>query len=245
MIDWIFLSPHLDDVILSCGGLIAEQLKAGKEIEIWTICAGAPSDENLTPFAQSLHSRWQTGPNAILIRRKEDKAACETLGVKARHMDIPDCIYRRLPGGEPVINEEKDLTRPLNPGEKPLVARLAQSLNSVLPANVPIVCPLTIGGNVDHRLTRAAAEALRRPLWFYADYPYVAGDMAQLSSYVENTWRAFLQWITPEGLAAWQEAIKAYSSQLSTFWGNDIEMCNAVEKYWRGGGGGTLWQPSA
>jgi LmbE family N-acetylglucosaminyl deacetylase len=245
MADWIFLSPHLDDVILSCGGLIAEQLKAGKQIEIWTICAGKPPAKELPPFAETLHARWQTGPDAIVARRKEDKEACRILGVRSRHLDIPDCIYRRLPGGEPLINEEKDLNQPISPGEKPLVARLAQTLNNALPAHVPLVCPLTVGGHVDHRLTRAAAEALCRPLWFYADYPYIANDMSHLSSFIENSWRAFLQWITPEGLTAWQEAIKAYTSQISTFWGNTTEMNNAVEKYWRGGGGGTLWQPGA
>ncbi len=243
MIDWIFLSPHLDDAVLSCGGLIVEQLRAGKQIEIWTICAGNPPPGELTPFATSLHARWETGPDAMLVRRKEDKEACRILGVKSRHMDIPDCIYRRLPNGEPVIHEEADLNKPLNAGEQSLVARLAQTLSGALPEDVPLVCPLTVGGHVDHRLTRAAAEVLQRPIWFYADYPYIANDMAQLSSFVENNWRAFLQWITPDSLSIWQEAIGAYTSQISTFWGSPVEMKNAIEKYWRGGGGGTLWQP--
>ena len=66
---WIYLSPHLDDAVLSCGGLIWEQVQLGERVEIWTIFAGDPPAEMLTPFAEELHTRWGCGLNAVEIRR--------------------------------------------------------------------------------------------------------------------------------------------------------------------------------
>ena len=37
---WIYLSPHFDDAVLSCGGMIWEQVHSGETVEIWTLCAG-------------------------------------------------------------------------------------------------------------------------------------------------------------------------------------------------------------
>jgi len=39
---WIYLSPHLDDAVLSCGGIIWQQVQSGHQVEIWTICAADP-----------------------------------------------------------------------------------------------------------------------------------------------------------------------------------------------------------
>jgi LmbE family N-acetylglucosaminyl deacetylase len=48
---WIYLSPHFDDAVLSCGGLIFEQARQGIPIEIWTIFAGNPPPGPLSMFA--------------------------------------------------------------------------------------------------------------------------------------------------------------------------------------------------
>jgi LmbE family N-acetylglucosaminyl deacetylase len=76
--DWIYLSPHLDDVVLSCGGLVWEQARQGERVEIWTICAGDPPPIPLSSFAASLHERWQTN-NKRQSSAAEDKLACQRL----------------------------------------------------------------------------------------------------------------------------------------------------------------------
>ena len=95
--NWIYLSPHLDDVVLSCGGVICEQIKAGDKVQVWTICAGDPPENQLTLFAQDLHARWNTDNDAVSIRREEDQLACHLLGASPTHFNYPDCIYRRFP----------------------------------------------------------------------------------------------------------------------------------------------------
>jgi LmbE family N-acetylglucosaminyl deacetylase len=93
---WIYLSPHFDDIALSCGGQVWEQAQAGQAVSIWTICGGEPPDGPLSAFAQEHHERWGTGRQAVAARREEDIAACKILSAAYRHFDLPDCLYRRV-----------------------------------------------------------------------------------------------------------------------------------------------------
>jgi LmbE family N-acetylglucosaminyl deacetylase len=81
---WIYLSPHFDDVALSCGGLVWEQTQIGEMVSIWTVCAGEPPLGDLSPFAKELHSRWEVGQNAPNQRKNEDTRSCHRLGVSSR-----------------------------------------------------------------------------------------------------------------------------------------------------------------
>ena len=48
--DTIFLAPHLDDVVLSCGGQIFLETEAGNSVLVVTIMAGDPPQRTLTTF---------------------------------------------------------------------------------------------------------------------------------------------------------------------------------------------------
>lgn len=239
--EWIFLSPHLDDAVLSCGGLIWEQVHAGDRVTVLTICAGAVPDRPLSAFAQELHERWKTGVNAVEIRHAEDQNACDLLGAFHYHMEVPDCIYRfqKIDGEEhPLIQVEADL-RGVQP-ESDLVERLSTNLLSLYPAEAKIICPLALGGHVDHRLTRAAAELSRRVDAYYADYPYILWSERELNDMELGLLKRLPHPISITGMAAWQDAIAAYDSQISTFWQDEREVRLCVKNYW-GGGGGRLW----
>ena len=90
---WIYLSTHLDDAVLSAGGLIYEQTKAGDPVEIWTFMAGAPSDTEYSPFAQLLHQQWgfSSAEETVRSRREEDKTAASLVGATTVHFDFLDC----------------------------------------------------------------------------------------------------------------------------------------------------------
>lgn len=240
---WIFLSPHLDDAVLSCGGLIAERVSIGDSVEIWTVCAGDPPNTSFSPFASQLHERWGAGIDAMDIRRREDVSACRILGAVHRHFSIPDCIYRRDPlTGDPLIRVNDDLFQPLPESQASLVKELRQVLQKNLPPNCNLVAPMTLGGHIDHQMVRQAAEGLGRDLWFYEDYPYavqeIGGDAAVLSALSQ----VYSQSISPAGLRAWQNAVAEYKSQISTFWDSTSEMETAIQAYWRAGGGCKLWR---
>ena len=241
--EWIYLSPHLDDVALSCGGLIWEQIRAGEAVSIWTICAGEPPPGPLSTFAESLHKRWKTGREAIEQRRNEDIAACSHLEATFRHFSIPDCIYRLAPeSGEHLYTSEDSLFGEIDPREAILIRSLRAELASSLPFDVQVVCPISIGGHVDHRLTRAAASGLAQSLWYYADYPYVLDKQDLLSQLIEQGWKGVKNSISESGMKAWEKAVSEYRSQISTFWNSLADMRAALRVYKRQMGGVTLWQ---
>ena len=231
----------------------------GQPVGIWTICAGNPPDGPLSPFAELLHTRWQTRRDAAQQRRQEDIASCSLLSAGYLHFPIPDCIYRRSrleawheddksAAGVPPVEElflyasEQALFDPVHPAEATLVHKLRTGLASALPEGAQVVCPLALGGHVDHSLTRQAAQELGRPLWFYADYPYVA----RLPDYADNLlregWQPVLHPVSPAGLEAWQQAVAAHESQISSFWPSLEEMYSALRDYLESQGGILLWQ---
>lgn len=239
---WIYLSPHLDDAVLSCGGMIYTQVRAGARVEIWTLFAGDPPAHGLTPFARQLHRRWQTGPEAAARRREEDATACRLLGAAHRHLPYPDCIYRTLPGsGQPLIQGEEDLFRPLLEREPELLQQLSAWLRQSLPQEAQVAGPLAVGGHVDHRLTRAALEALDRPVCYYPDYPYTARQNWNPAEWIEPGWSRLPCRLSRAALRAWQQAVATYASQISTFWPNLDSMQAAIAAYARSGGGQSLW----
>jgi len=239
---WIFLSPHLDDAVLSCGGLIYTLAQSGEHVQVWTVCAGDPPAGELSPLARELHKRWQAGVDAPARRRAEDRAACRLLDAKPVHFDIPECIYRRHPlTGEALIGSNEELFQPLPEFEKPLVARVSQLLAENLHPSDNLVSPLAIGSHVDHHLVRGAAETLEHPLWYYPDFPYHANKENNQNGCFHTDWQPFYHPVSEHALAIWQQAVMAYRSQISTFWGNMDEMKSSLRTYWKQGGGSLLW----
>lgn len=240
--EWIFLSPHLDDAAFSCGGLIWELTRAGVTTAVWTICAGDPPPESISPYASSLHTRWATGLDAVAMRREEDKHACLLLGVVPRYFSFLDAVYRRSPvDGTPFYTSDEALFGELNPLEVDLIEALKRELEADLPRSAELCCPLTIGGHVDHRLVRMAAERLsRRRLWYYADYPYVALSENNLDGFIQGMSSRLFP-VSEEGLAAWETSAAAYTSQISTFWKDEADMRAAIASYCSREGGIRLW----
>ena len=206
----IFLSPHLDDVPLSCGGQVHQLARAGRRVRVVTVCAGDPPAGPLSDYALSLHARWgqpaerarAAAAEMIAERRSEDRAAVDRLGAKALHLDFPDVIYRRDAAGAWLVDSDAALFAGFRPADAATVEVLAErvlDLASELlptpptpigprPASGSLYIPLGIGDHADHRLVRRAAEraverepALARHCRYYEDYPYAA-DAACLSA---------------------------------------------------------------
>jgi len=192
-------------------------------------------------MAAGKHALWNTAGKVVDIRRAEDRLACARVGAAVRHWTLPDCIYRGLPDGAFTVNGESDLWLPLHPAEMPLVEKLRRHLARVLPKDARLAVPLTLGNHVDHRLVRSAAEALRRPLYYYADFPYAARPEGTVPPGVEEDGLERTP-VSAVGLQAWQEAIDAYRSQVDDLFGSSAGMRAQVAAYWQRGGGQFLWK---
>ncbi len=239
---WIYLSPHLDDAILSAGGLIYEQTKAGLPVEIWSFMCGFPEESELTDFAKVLHMMWGTGTaeETTRLRREEDKKAVAILGAKAVHFDFLDCIYRRGRNGEALYT---DIYVPPHAAEADLPAQIAQTMIAWLKPDDVVVCQLGIGSHVDHVIVRKAAEMLKRPLVYDADMPYLLKNPQELSPKTAGM-KESVEPVSESGLNSWIEAINAYTSQLSSVFDSPAvtPMPEKMRAYWSERQGIPLWK---
>jgi len=255
-VHWIYLSPHFDDAVFSCGGLIWEQAAQGHSVEIWTVCAGPAPAGPLSAFAEEHHARWETGAKAVARRRLEDQQACKRVGAKFLRLSVPDCIYRRAgedylstpasqtaPGsGDFLYTSQADLFGPIHPLEAGLVDQLGERLRRSIPVGAQVVCPLAIGGHVDHRLTRAAAEAAQKALLYYLDFPYVFQESEEIENLRESGWQSSLFPVSHTGFEAWYAGIAAHQSQISTFWSDLAAMRKELSEYLELNEGVLLWE---
>jgi hypothetical protein len=124
--------------------------------------------------------------------------------------------------------------------EAPLIETLKVELEESIPPDSEIVSPLALGGHVDHRLVRAAVEALGRPVSYFADFPYLV-DMNEPQIDLEREMLHNLYPISERGLETWQASIAAHDSQISTFWGSLGQMREAVQAYWEPTRGLVIW----
>lgn len=214
----VYLSPHLDDAIYSCGGLIARQIHEGHSITVLTVFAGDPPPGPLTPFAGELHERWQGGEAAMNLRRQEDLEACARLGAAALHMGLPEAIYRKGADGEWLYPTEEAIFGQLDQADEALIGQLAEAIDEVSPAGAQVYAPVGFGGHVDHRLTRNAAERLERPLWLYHDFPYAARGFDPPSDFPPKDGVATVLPLEDSEIEDWVQAAWRYQTQRSTFW---------------------------
>lgn len=209
---WIYLSPHLDDAVLSAGGLIYDQAKSGIAVEIWTMMCGFVPSREVSPFAELLHHEWgfASAEETIRLRREEDRNAAAVVGATAVHFDFLDCIYRRGAGGEWLYST---VFVPPHPDDDGLPGQIAQAVSARLLPDDVVIAQLSVGSHVDHVLVRQAAELLGRPLLYDIDIPYMfyyPEEFAPKSAGMKEK----THFITESGLQAWQEAVLEYKSQV-------------------------------
>lgn len=239
---WIYLSPHLDDVVLSCGGLVWEQTQSGEQVSIWTVCAGYPPSQPLSDFARKLHSRWETDEDAVNVRREEDRKANQRLGANTNHFSFLDAIYRKSAlDGSPLYPSVVELCGELRSEDFELAEELRDELSKSLPQDGELVCPLAIGGHVDHQLVKHAVHGLKRRTWYYADFPYVLQQQDPYKDFTQGM-RARVFPVSEAGLKVWGEAVAEHQSQISTFWAGINEMKSAIQGYWSKEQGVKLWR---
>ena len=227
---WVYISPHLDDAVLSAGGFIFDQTHAGVPVEIWTVCCGFPPLTEVSPFAQGLHFQWgfSSAEETVRLRRAEDLKAAAVVGARVLHFDFLDCIYRRGPDGEWLY--PMDVFVPPHSADADLPAQMTAALASRLHPDDVVVCPLAIGRHVDHVAVRKAMEGLGRPLMYIADIPYLLNHPDELEPSTRGM-QAEVRRVSEAGVSAWQEGVAAYASQFSTLFVPPQDLPGAIASY--------------
>ncbi len=191
----VVISPHLDDAVMSCGGLLAHHPGS----TVITVFAGRPA---VYPGLTSWDAKagFRSGQDVVALRRREDASALSRLKASPCWLEFVDSQY----GGAA--------------SAKAIAPALREAIAAV--GATRVVAPLGLF-HADHAQAGNAALALAReqtgPAWFlYEDaiYRATAGLVVRrIAALHRDGWR--LAALPPlEPARQKQKAVQAYKSQL-------------------------------
>jgi LmbE family N-acetylglucosaminyl deacetylase len=225
----LFLSPHLDDAVLSCGALI-RALSDRCAVTVLTpfTTAGPPPH---TYAARSFLRQCSVSDAAALFaaRRAEDRHVLGRLGVAHVHLGFADALFRRRESTAPLVRYAGRLFPELvhryptyrfdiakgriTGGDKPLVAAVAAIVaDQIRQTDARFVfCPVGIGRHVDHLLVRAVGGRFPGRVVYYADFPYNRSGAPDPDFVRRNR---LASWSWTDGIGAKEELIRGYRTQV-------------------------------
>lgn len=165
----LYVSPHMDDAVLSCGGRIAMQVSRGEKVLVVTVFSGI--DEKRAASTGALLPM-----GGIDQLKREDDAALERLGVDHLRLDYCDGAFRQrfpLMRYGLHLREARQSADLLNAIRTDL-ERIRSSASCS-----HLYVPLGIGQHIDHHLAFLIGDDLRKnpentaTVTFYEDIPYV------------------------------------------------------------------------
>ena len=233
--DHIYLSPHLDDAALSCGGSIAAQRAAGERVLVVTFCTAAPvPDMQFSDLALEFHRKWGLEPAEVVAARlREERHALEILDADSYWAGLFDAIYRY----PQAYNTRGSLFNTPAPDDPllPALRQLVGGLRERAPG-ATFYAPLGAGSHVDHLIAHSAARmALGDALWFYEDLPYAARP-----GVLDQRLTALADELTPRTIAIDAtfdkkvDAVKIYASQMGELFGGEEGMVRVMREYMQG-----------
>lgn len=223
----VFVSPHFDDVVGSCAGIIQRLRAAGHEVRILTVFGGRERPP-FSEVASSMHREWEL-QDVVVARRCEDEMACAVLDATSGSCDLPDSIYRMDDSGRHLYRTFPALIGAVDKADRELPKRIAERLDPIVPAaDVVVYSPAAVGNHVDHVLTRRAVEMLRpghMPIIYYREFFYEQfGDTPLLPGS-----RILKVTLEPREVELKITAFAAYRSQIKSLFGDE----KGLHRYFR------------
>jgi LmbE family N-acetylglucosaminyl deacetylase len=231
---FLFISPHLDDAALSCGGLIKRLTKSGHPVLVATVfTSDLPQGLPMSWLARRNQMAWGAGMLPFASRRDEDVNAMKTLEADHIHLGLLDAMYRMDAGnnsyyvkntvGVPVVPIDMENCRKL------LTAKFQEIQSRYGDGVLRVFCPMGLGGHVDHMIVRNVVESFWKPdeIVYYEDYPY-AGKARAIEKWNDSEstprpWKSFVVKLTSDEISARIDSVAQYASQLRGLFPSDLE----------------------
>jgi LmbE family N-acetylglucosaminyl deacetylase len=229
----LILSPHADDAVLSCGGLLVQHADA---VVVTVFSGDAPVPRRPALARLALPAQ----------RRAEDTRAMALLGCHHQLLGLPDAIDRRDAAGQSIYSNLADLFGAVLPADAARCSEIQAAVKSQLGERI-LLCPLGVGAHVDHQLCahvgrRLAAEG--HSVWFYEDAPYVFPDTGsslqsdsvllaarRLRANIRGTWDLAIS------AASKEQILACYSSQIEALFGDLLTYSHLAQAHYETLGG--------
>jgi LmbE family N-acetylglucosaminyl deacetylase len=229
-----FVSPHLDDAVLSAGELLS-QLAGKTSVTVINVFTDATLDSPTLSARQFLkYSGYSDASSLFAQRRKEDELVLKYLGIKSVNLGYIEALWRRktdslsLTLGRilPEFAHVYPIYRFLVTSSR--VAKADSSVKSALQKklqmligdekNTIVFCPLGVGGHVDHWLVREVCEStFATNLVYWSDFPY-----NERVGSVGNAPVGYKETHLPVARQKKEKLIRIYTSQVSGLFPGEI-----------------------
>jgi len=242
---YLFVSPHLDDCVLSCGALLTALRDTG-QATVATVFTEAGSPPLSLSARRYLRQCGARDAEALYRRRRrEDREVLAGLGTEAVHLGLIEAMFRRPDRMTRVRRAaarwlpELGLTYPTyrfhvaagrpSPDDEPVARRAADTIMALVADLRPgtVFLPMGLGGHVDHLITRSVGEQCADRAVYYADFPYSARGASDDSFARDHHLVAVEQ--SPDA-AGKRGLIRGYASQFRSLFPDGI-VPEAPERY--------------
>jgi len=233
----LFLSPHLDDAVLSCAALI-ESVRRTCPVTVATLFTAAAQPPH-TRAARSFLRQCGAADAAGLFhaRQSEDRDVLREMGVEHLHFGETDALFRQRDGGRvgqrlrTVLPElvhryptyRFDIAKGrVSRGDRAMIDALVARVQALIGSTGArvVFAPVGVGRHVDHLIARSVGARQRVTAIYYSDFPYnlaLTPDRAFLDRHRLTPW----SW--QHGIRAKQRLIRGYRTQVDAlFPGGDI-----------------------
>ena len=144
-----FVSPHLDDAVLSVGGLIGREAADGNSVEVVTCFTAGPPLESVPPKRRVFAD--------YAARRDEDARALGILGASHRWLDLRERSWR----DPPLFGPLQAFRTPDRIEDFIELAAIRDVIAKLVDRGLVVYAPLGVGHHVDHvEVTLAAMSEL-------------------------------------------------------------------------------------
>lgn len=216
----IIISPHLDDAVFSCGGLL--QTFPGNTLVV-TVFSSSEVKHYSRFSKKYLHWCGYSNASSYFYTRKlEDRRAGKILGFDHLHLNFIDGIFRYyqflLFHRFLYLNTDK-LFGHLHSNDFNLISTINQKIIAIIKhkslPSTRLYFPLSLGHHVDHQIIRHVADLLRPTqlkIYYYEDFPYMFWKQKHQS--LKLGLRQEKLSLTKSQLSKKHSAILSYKSQI-------------------------------
>lgn len=211
-----YISPHFDDGIGSCGGIIHRDVKSGETVFLVTVFSGVK--EPFSTLAIDLHNYWNL-ENPFTDRKNENVNACKSLGIDNIDLDFYDAIYRTDKFGEHIYKKQKELFERIKNDDKYLINNIYNKIEKIVTKQDCLYFPYGIGKHVDHMIVTMVGDLFRKQgysIKYYKDFTYKEKPPKKNFELSERIIR-----LNKEEIFAKATAMSEYKSQLKMLFGEE------------------------
>lgn len=227
-----FISPHLDDAILSAGGLIT-YLSPKTKVTIISLFTKASQKPYTFVAKRVLQKDWGVSDAEKIFeeRRKEDKKACQMAHAACIHLGYVDATWRKKSNPNPLVTHASNLlpelihlypypnTIHIAKEDHWLMKKIAEELTTIIDMKKPylVFAPIGIGKHIDHIITREICFTTFDNPIFWQDFPYNLRLKADTNFIMKNKLKE-VSWDT--NITKKKDLILTYASQIKGMFPN-------------------------